>query len=153
MSETHFLTINTYQPLPNELSSKLFELDRLFFPTPWTLSAWNSLHEQDRLLVILSSESSIVGFCLFDKSIADSFAHLLKILVHPDWRNRGLAKKLLNSALDQLKNEGCTQLFLEVEEDNCAAKELYSLLGFKVVHRKKDFYGTGRAALIMTKEQ
>jgi len=103
------------------------------------------------LLVILRLEQSVVGFCLFNKSVADSFAHLLKILIIPECRGQGLAQKLLINALGQLQNEGCTQYFLEVEEDNFAAQKLYSSLGFKSIHRKKDFYGANRAALIMTK--
>jgi len=129
----------------------LSELDHQFFPTPWTLEAWRSIHEQDRLLVILMSEKSVFGFCLFNQSVADSFAHLLKVLIIPDARGRGFAKILLLNALSQLQNEGFNHFFLEVEEDNYVAQKLYISMGFKSIHRKKDFYGSNRSALIMTK--
>lgn len=151
MSDINFLTIKGHQLLSSEMAFVLSELDHQFFPTPWSLQDWRVIHEQDRLLVILRSEESVVGFCLFNKSAADSFAHLLKILIIPECRSKGLAKKLLINALGQLQNEGCTQYFLEVEEDNYAAQKLYSSLGFKSIHRKKDFYGTNRSALILTK--
>lgn len=151
MSDINFLTIKGHQLLSSEMAFVLSELDHQFFPTPWSLQDWRVIHEQDRLLVILCSEELVVGFCLFNKSVADSFAHLLKILIIPECRSKGFAKKLLINALGQLQNEGCTQFFLEVEEDNYAAQKLYSSLGFKSIHRKKDFYGANRSALIMTK--
>lgn len=98
----------------------------------------------------LAAHHEIIGFVLFDLSYADSFAHLLKILVHPEFREKGLARQLLEKSLLGLKNEGLHHFFLEVEEDNHAAQKLYQSCGFKVIHRKKDFYGNGRAALIMT---
>lgn len=151
MSDLNFLTIKGHQSLSSEMAFVLFELDHQFFPTPWSLQDWRALQEQDRLLVILRSEESVVGFCLFNISVADSFAHLLKILIVPECRSKGLAQKLLINALGQLQDEGCTHYFLEVEEDNYAAQKLYSSLGFKSIHRKKDFYGSNRSALIMTK--
>lgn len=129
----------------------LFELDQKFFPTPWTLESWQRLGDQDRLLVVAMLDQIAVGFCLFDKSSADSFAHLLKILITPEFREKGLSHQLLIDALGQLQAEDFKHYFLEVEENNLAAQKLYLAHGFKVIHRKKDFYGTDRAALIMTK--
>lgn len=128
----------------------LSELDSLYFPTPWSEDSWKSLNEQNRLLVIMLKKEQVAGFCLFDKSVPDSFAHLLKILVVPEFRKQGHSRVLLDNAIDQLRQEGCSRLFLEVEESNHAAQKLYSGRGFSVVHRKKDFYGENRNALIMT---
>lgn len=130
----------------------LFNLDKDFFPTPWDQDAWETLFlGHERLLIILNVSEEVVGFCLFDKSVADSFAHLLKIMIHPDFRKRGLSRKLLDSAILNLESAGCHEFFLEVEEGNCAAQSLYRSAGFEVIHRKKDFYGANRAALIMTR--
>jgi ribosomal-protein-alanine N-acetyltransferase len=130
------------------MATRLFELDQSYFPTPWKLEAWTDLQMSDHHLVILYSENVIIGFCLFATVSADSFAHLLKILVLPESQKLGLGEKLLQQALNDC---GCSQFFLEVVESNIAALRLYQSQGFKVIHRKKDFYGTGRSALIMTK--
>ena len=152
MKELNFITIEGHQTLTSEMAFVLSELDRQFFPTPWSYDSWEKLFlDHDRLLVLLMSAESVIGFCLFDKSVADSFAHLLKILIHPDYRNSGLAKTLLTAALLNLENVGCSQFFLEVENDNHAAQKLYSAAGFQIIHCKKNFYGANRSALIMTK--
>lgn len=129
----------------------LFSLDQQFFPTPWTLRDWEQTAEQDYLLSLIESQNEILGFCLFQKSVGDSFAHLLKIVIRNDDRKKGLGRKLLEESLAQLVKLGCTQMFLEVEENNFAAQKLYLSMGFKTIHRKSDFYGNGRAALIMTR--
>lgn len=153
MSDYSFVQFQGQDALSSSLALEISLLDGQFFPTPWTLSAWSGLHEQDRLLIVLKEGEGVIGFCLFDKSTIDSFAHLLKILIIPDRRNKGLARDLLDNAINQLDRGGCTRLFLEVEEDNYAAQKLYSSLGFKKIHLKKNFYGPGRSAVIMTRGQ
>ena len=147
-----FLIIEDHQTFSSEMVYELSELDRLYFPTPWTFDSWaNLFDEHERLLVILKYQNFTIGFCLFDKSVEDSFAHLLKILIDPKYRMQGYSKKILKMALNNLEVCGCSKLFLEVEEDNRAAQSLYLGLGFQIIHRKKDFYGADRSALIMTK--
>lgn len=151
MSEFQFITIEGHQALTSEMAFELYELDRQFFPTPWSEESWKSLFiEHDRLLTIVKTNEAVIGFCLFDKSLADAFAHLLKILIRPEFRANGLSKTLLEASLLNLKVLGCSQFFLEVEENNIAAQSLYLSKGFKVIHKKKDFYGKDRSALIMT---
>lgn len=151
MSHT-FKLIEGQKTYTSDLAFVLFELDRLHFPTPWSLDSWNNLFlDHDRLLVLIKNEEEVIGFCLFDKVVADSFAHLLKIVIHPEFRSKGLSKELLSESLLNLQNCGCSQFFLEVEESNLAAQKLYLSLGFKMIHRKKDFYGQNRSALIMTR--
>lgn len=146
-----FKKIEGHDALNSPMAFALYELDKKFFPTPWSLEAWSQLFQvHDRSLMVALEHHELIGFSLFDLSRADSFAHLLKILVHPEYRGKGLARHLLEHDLLSLKTEGIQHFFLEVEEDNHAAQKLYQNCGFKVIHRKKDFYGYGRGALIMT---
>lgn len=137
-----------------ELSSKevdqLFKLDSDFFPSPWIHLSWENIHHEDHLLITAKSGDELIGFSLFLISPADSFAHLLKILIEPTKRHCGLARKLFELSSDELIKLQCNKLFLEVEETNTDAIELYKKMGLKIIHRKKDFYGQNRAALIMT---
>jgi len=147
-----FEAIEGQKTYTSDLAFVLFELDQSHFPTPWSLDSWKNLfQDHDRLLVLIKNKEDAIGFCLFDKVIADSFAHLLKIVIHPKFRAQGHSKMLLDTALVNLQNCGCSQFFLEVEESNLTAQRLYLSLGFKVIHRKKDFYGQNRSALIMTR--
>lgn len=153
MSDLKFKTIEGHQTLTSEMAFVLYELDVQHFPTPWTERDWRELQNEDRLLIVLEMDKTIVGFCLFDKSPEDAFAHLLKIVVIPEKQGRGLGKQLLEIARLRLVELRCTKFFLEVEHDNVAAQNLYLSCGFEVIHQKKDFYGEGRSALIMTRDE
>ncbi|MGZ3788061.1 MAG: GNAT family N-acetyltransferase [Bacteriovorax sp.] len=148
------MTIEGQEAYSSDLAFVLFELDQSFFPTPWNFESWSHLFvDHNRLLLVMQDQDRVIGFCLFDLSDADSFAHLLKVLIHPDYRNQRLSKVVLEKAVNHLESKAYKEFFLEVEESNLAAQSLYQSLGFIKIHRKKDFYGSGRAALIMTKGQ
>lgn len=91
-----------------------------------------------------------IGFALFYIQYPDSFAHLLKIVIANNQRGGHLGKELLKRSIEILTSLNIRNYFLEVEESNMIAINLYNSFGFKQVHLNKNFYGTGRHALIMT---
>jgi hypothetical protein len=50
--------------------------------------------------------------------------------VHPSFQRRGIAKKLMVSALDTVRERGGKLALLQVDDDNIAAIDLYRSLGF-----------------------
>jgi ribosomal-protein-alanine N-acetyltransferase len=130
----------------------LFQLDQDYFPTPWSKDAWDNvlLPISHRYLLIVEDNDVVKGFALFETSIADSFAHLLKIIINPNSRKSGLGKNLLKESVKLLMSRDIKTFFLEVEENNTVAINLYKSMGFKIIHQKKQFYSSGATALIMT---
>jgi ribosomal-protein-alanine N-acetyltransferase len=128
-------------------------IDLKYFPTPWDRDSWNALFQgHDRMLCLASISEEVVGFTLFDFSVVDSFAHLLKILTLPAYQKQGLGGELLKFSLEVLETEKKIEhFFLEVEHANCSAVSLYKKCGFEVIHTKKDFYGNAKDAFVMTK--
>ena len=53
--------------------------------------------------------------------------------VHPDYRDQGLGRALLASALEGFRSVGCTHVQLEVTVQNTAAVRLYERMGFRHV--------------------
>ena len=129
----------------------LSQMDQDYFPTPWSKEDWNNLFcMEQRFLLTIEDGGDILGFGLFNTVTADSFAHLLKFVVSPKARSIGVGKNLLNEAVRVLKERDIKKFFLEVEEYNTHAIKLYTGMGFKIVHQKKQFYSSGATALIMT---
>ncbi len=130
----------------------LYHLDKMFFPMPWPAEAWTSffLNHEDYLIILYFESEQLSGFSLWQKSTADSFAHLLKIVVEPSRRSKGAGEAMLKASLLELHNKGINNYFLEVEEKNQNAIALYGKMGFKTIHKKSHFYSNGEAALIMT---
>lgn len=101
-----------------------------------------------RLAVIGTHEA---GFSLC--RAAGPEVELLLIAVHPGARRQGVARRLLMRAQEDAVARGATEIFLEVREDNHAAKNLYEMAGFSQVGRRPDYYsgkdGSRRAAITM----
>ena len=72
--------------------------------------------------------------------IALDEAEILTIVVCMDARGRGRGAGLLDDLLLRLSNRGARQVFLEVAEDNDAARALYHKTGFEEIARRAAYY-------------
>ena len=85
--------------------------------------------------------SFIVGQILYEN------AEIIDIYVTPEYRRKGIAKKLMNTIID---NEQVKNITLEVNINNKNAILLYNSLGFKEATIRKGYYN-GEDALLMLK--
>jgi [ribosomal protein S18]-alanine N-acetyltransferase len=101
---------------------------------------------QGRLLLVATDGGRIVGYAAL--SYNDDFADLLRVVVHPDSRRQGVARRLCDDILAGV-GPACTRVLLEVAADNLAATALYSLLGFAEIDRRRRYYGGSVDAVVM----
>ena len=77
---------------------------------------------------------------------------ITSVAVHPDYRRKGLAKKLIEKFENSLP-EDTESIFLEVRESNCGAIALYEKCGFERLSVRKNFYSQPREnAVVMQKK-
>ena len=74
--------------------------------------------------------------------------HLTAIAVHPKYRRRGLATKVISDLLKKANQANCTKATLEVRSDNPEAIALYTSFGFITAGRRRKYYKNGADALI-----
>lgn len=67
-------------------------------------------------------------------------AEVLTIATAPAYRRKGLARDALARAEDLAQDKGVTAVFLEVAEDNIAARALYARAGYAQVGRRPGYY-------------
>jgi ribosomal-protein-alanine N-acetyltransferase len=67
-------------------------------------------------------------------------AELLTLAVGVAWRRHGLARHLIGAVAGRAAAQGARRLFLEVAEDNAAARALYASEGFAPVGRRRGYY-------------
>ena len=79
-----------------------------------------------------------VGFVL--ARIAQEDCEILSLAVGSPHRRRGLARMLLQETMAMAAAAGASRLFLEVAEDNWAARRLYATLSFAPVGRRRNYY-------------
>jgi ribosomal-protein-alanine N-acetyltransferase len=131
-------------------------IERASFPTPWSRHAF--LHElrENRvanLWVARAAEGgdeggSVAGYlCCW--VIVDE-VHVTNLAVHPAYRRRGVAGRLLGTVLEYYRRIGATRAGLEVRAGNVEARRLYETFGFRQVGLRKGYYfDTGEDALLL----
>jgi ribosomal-protein-alanine N-acetyltransferase len=78
------------------------------------------------------------GFVLY--SLASDQCEILTICVLPKWRRKRLAINLMQNVIKRIKHIGVNEIFLEVAENNAAARNLYINQGFRVLGTRRRYY-------------
>lgn len=86
--------------------------------------------EEDASLLLYSSEK-IIGFMKINIISIGGFVN--GIGIHPEFRKKGLAKKLMTASLARAAKNRMEKVVLEVDIENVRAIALYEKLGFKKV--------------------
>lgn len=84
------------------------------------------------------SDRKILGF--FAGWTVEDELHVNNIASHPDYRRLGIGQSLMESAIDEARLRGVSEVLLEVRASNQSAQLLYRRLGFRYVGRRKDYY-------------
>jgi ribosomal protein S18 acetylase RimI-like enzyme len=138
--------------LTNNMLDQLHALDLLCLPEQaWTLEAWKSLtiYGANYSLWTISEEQELIASMLVLNLKFEQMLHLLKIMVHPHYRKKGHAQKLIDTLKSQAQRLEFNSVMLEVEVDNLPAITLYQAAGFSLTRRVKKFYSTGKDALVL----
>lgn len=111
-------------------------------PRPWGEGEFADILADPLAFLLVEGDA---GF-LLGRAVAGE-AELLTIAVAPEARQRGLGRKLVSRFLYQARLRGAETAFLEVAEDNLAARTLYARCGFVEAGRRRGYYRapTGQA--------
>ncbi len=98
--------------------------------------------------ICLGTQIPLAAFIIIRASQYD--AEILTLATALSARRNGYGQALITAALKILKNRNIPTLFLEVAEDNMAARALYSTCGFSPIGRRPAYYrrDNGRMAAI-----
>jgi [ribosomal protein S18]-alanine N-acetyltransferase len=128
---------------PCDSADALAALHRRAFADAWSADALSALMQSPGALCLADVEGGAVrGFVLARAAAGEG--EILTIAVDPPARRNGLGAALVRAAVERL---GVERLFLEVAEDNAAARGLYGGLGFTEVGRRKAYYAREGASV------
>ena len=103
-------------------------------------------------LYVLSDGAEIAACVIANDEMVDGYADapwqvdsdevmVLHVLaVHPDYRGKGLARRLVENVIEQERKTGKKALRLDVIENNTTAEKLYQKLGFRYIRTKTLYY-------------
>jgi ribosomal-protein-alanine N-acetyltransferase len=132
-------------------------IEQASFSMPWSRNLFLSEFRSPRvstLIVALADAPvrTVIGFTVF-WIVADEM-HILNLAVSPEFRRKGIARKLVLAALNHAHKKGARRAFLEVRVSNAAAQKLYSTLGFTGTGVRREYYDSPvEDAVVMALEQ
>ncbi|WP_199102776.1 ribosomal protein S18-alanine N-acetyltransferase [Aquitalea sp. ASV11] len=106
-----------------------------------TAHGWSARHYQDSIQaghVFYGLDQQALG-CAVVMPLLDE-AELLNIFIATGQQGQGLGFTLLTGLMQDLKQHGCTKLFLEVRASNLPARKLYNRCGFQETGMRKNYY-------------
>lgn len=108
-----------------------------------------AINSEDYVTYKSTFNENVVGFII--GQISDEI-NITSIAVEKDYRNLGIATKLINALGVYAKNNNISTISLEVGYTNITAYLLYKKLGFKVRRIRKSYYSDGTDCLEMFKD-
>lgn len=89
-------------------------------------------------------------FFMFTYGLKGEEYNILNIATKSGHENKGYASEMLNFLVDYSKKTNIENLWLEVDEKNINAIDLYKGFGFKIDYIRKKYYSNGDNAIIMS---
>lgn len=137
-------------PMGIEDLKNIQEIERLCFAVPWSKEAFEQELASNRLARYFSARygDRVVAYAGIWLILDEG--HITNIAVHPAYRRRGIAKKLLDEMIEYGLSRGIQSFTLEVRESNYEALKLYQDTGFVKAGVRKGYYSdTNENAIIM----
>ena len=113
--------------------------EEVCFTDSWSFdSIKDGLNSNLDTWLVLPVDENIVGYCVF--RIIAGEGELLRIALLPEFRGRGLSKKLMDQVVEYSRKKFVESMFLEVRESNENARNLYKSYGFSEESVRKNYY-------------
>jgi len=89
-------------------------------------------------LFVIFFEREVVGYVA--QKIVENEAELLQVMIDPSFQNKGIGRASLLQWHERLKRKNIDRALLEVRVTNLSAIKVYSLLGYKQIGLRKNYY-------------
>lgn len=129
------------------LADRLAALHAEAFEAPWNAAAFAALLDQPGVVAVTEPDGFILVRIVVDE------AEILTVATRPSSRRQGLGGRLVAEGVRRAAATGARWVFLEVADNNVAARALYASAGFLEVGRRPGYYarpdGSRRDALLL----
>ncbi len=126
---------------------QVLEIEKTSFSNHWTkkmfLAEADNKFSRFKLFII---NNLIAGFIIYRIVLEE--AEVLNIVIDNQFRGKSYGKQLLNYAVNDMKEHNVKNIFLEVNERNIIAKNLYVNTGFVQYSARQNYYGADSAVLM-----
>lgn len=126
---------------------QVVEIEKIAFSRPWSKSIFKAtllLPYAAYYVAVEDAEGEnreagkIVGMCGVKKIFEEG--EISNVAVHPDFRGKGISRKMLDILLREAREDGVQAFTLEVRAGNEIAIGLYESLGFRTEGVRRGYY-------------
>lgn len=117
-------------PLKDKDIPAVVAIENLSFAAPKSVDVFR---EDEHKYLVARDKDRIVGYIGIEDIASEK--HIINMAVHPDYRNKGIGKRLIEAVLNDKD-----VFFLEVRVSNISAQNLYKKYGFGIVGARKRYY-------------
>jgi len=127
-------------------------MEKQIFSDPWGYDSFKTDLQNDMAWPLVAAHGDVVVGYACNYIVADE-AQMANFAVASPYRQRGVARMLMDEIIKIATERKCAEIYLEVRESNMAAHALYASYGFKTVGMRNKYYRNPREnAIIMAKE-
>lgn len=119
-------------------SELLASVHRECFPHYWDVDAFNNFFGIPGTSALLAEAGDPAAIVVWRVQFEQS--DILTLAVREPYRGRGLGTVLMRWAMQAARDAGAQRMFLDVEDGNEAALNLYRNIGFTQQGRRKQYY-------------
>ena len=129
---------------------EIARLEKECFSTPWSEAGLkNELNNAFARFFVATYAGEIAGYVGAHNVLGE--VYITNVAVFEKYRRNGVAKRLIDTLLETVKEENGEFVTLEVRASNISAISLYEKCGFEKVGERKNFYEKPREnAVLMT---
>jgi len=133
--------------------NEILRLENQIYTRPWSKNHF--------LLEITDSANSINIACIAEKGDVRSYIfgkcqagnyHLTNIAVHPNFRRKKVASKMLDYLFGKLDDLNVKSIFLAIKNENEPARRLFLSKQFYEQNKDKNYYTKNDEAVVLTLE-
>lgn len=131
---------------------EIADIEKEIFSTPWSLKNITATFENKSNCFFVAKDvdsGETVGHICLETVLDEGI--LTSVAVKERYRNKGIAKKLMDSFIREAKDRKVAFINLEVRASNTPAVSLYEKYGFEQVGIRKNYYSKpAEDAVLMT---
>ncbi len=117
---------------------EVMRIERASYQFPWTDGIFHDCLRVSYLCRVAVQDQRIVGYVVMSMGAGE--AHILNLCVREEDRRAGVGRLLIRYLLEQARNAGMVDVFLEVRPSNDIAMVLYQSLGFEQIGTRRGYY-------------
>ena len=126
-----------------ENERELIAFNRLCFPTDyWKEEDWHDLLTDPRAVyyALLDGEELVGDVFIYNWQGELDYVKIMNLSVHPDYRGRGLAHRLLNHVAEVYAALGMKRFCAETRASNFAMQKVFDDCGYKLNKIEEDVF-------------